>query len=158
MVSVKKWYAVFSKYGWEFVLRFTEYAVLWTSWLPLVKDKKLLEAEYAEMMFVRSSSAESKPMHRAELLDKFNFLILPGTVALSPKKLSPPPYKSRVYLYQAVRKIVLSGWTPSSEDTELIEILETGMGEGTNGRMDRWLKLTLQVCLWGSLKMTENIR
>ena len=107
----------------------------------MTKDQKLLEAEYAAMMFVRSTSPESKPMHRAELLDNLNFLILPGTVALSPKKLSPPLYKSRVYLYQAVRKIALSEGSPSSEDIELIEFLEAGMGR----RNKSWDGLLTQI-------------
>ena len=92
----------------------------------MTKDQKLLEAEFAAMMFVKSKG-RSDPLHRGELLDTFNFLILPGTVPLSPKKVSPPLFKSRVYLYQAVRNIALNDGTPNKEDADLIELLEASM-------------------------------
>ena len=102
----------------------------------MTKDQKLLEAEYAAMMFVRSSSPESKPMHRARTSRQFQFSHTAWHLSLSPKKLSPPLYRSRVYLYQVVRKIALSEGSPSSEDRELIEFLEAGMGRRNNHGMD----------------------
>ena len=75
-------------------------------------------------------------MERAELLEEFNFLALPGTIPLSPKKLQKPHLKSRVYMYQAVRAIATSD-TTSASDEEFISFLEGGC----NRRRRTWDQL-----------------
>ena len=96
------------------------------------KDKRLLELEYTAMTLKRSLPG-GLDVERASLLDEFNFLALPGTLCLSPRKLSPPGVKSRVYLYQAVRNIAM-GRASSLEDEAVIAFLEGG---GDN-RINRW--------------------
>ena len=96
------------------------------------KDKRLLELEYTAMTLKRSLPG-GLDVERASLLDEFNFLALPGTLCLSPRKLSPPRVKSRVYLYQAVRNIAM-GRASSLEDEAVIAFLEGG---GDN-RINRW--------------------
>ena len=53
----------------------------------MTKDQKLLEAEFAAMVFVRSKN-RSDPLHHGELLDAFNFLILLA-LCLSRQRRSP---------------------------------------------------------------------
>ena len=78
------------------------------------KDKRLLELEFTAMTLKRSLPG-GLDVERASLLDEFNFLALPGTVCLSPRKLSPPGVKSRVYLYQAVRNIAMGRARPGEK-------------------------------------------
>lgn len=94
-------------------------------WKDLSKDQRLLELEYAAMTLVRGGSRNQLPVERAELLEEFNFLALPGTIPLSPRKLQKANLKSRVYMYQAVRAIAISE-TPTASDEELVSFLEGG--------------------------------
>lgn len=89
----------------------------------LSPDQKLLEIEYAAMSLRRSKPGGEGPVDRAMLIDNFNFLVLPGTAVLSPKKSLGPANKSRVYMYQALRNIA-RGNTCTSEDENLIRFLE----------------------------------
>ena len=61
-----------------------------------------------------------------------SFLALPGTLCLSPRKLSSPGVKSRVYLYQAVRNIAM-GRASSIEDEAVIAFLEGGGDNRSTG-------------------------
>lgn len=89
----------------------------------LSPDQKLLEIEYAAMSLRRSKPGGEGPVDRAMLIDNFNFLVLPGTAVLSPKKSLGPANKSRVYMYQALRNIA-RGNTCTPEDENLIRFLE----------------------------------
>ena len=102
------------------------------SWPPkgysnLTPDQKLLELEFAAMSLRRTKPGGGGPIDRTYLVDEFNFLALPGTAVLSPKKASHPAAKSRVYLYQALRNIA-RGLSSSQQDEEIISFLEAGQG------------------------------
>ncbi|KAK3092905.1 hypothetical protein FSP39_008734 [Pinctada imbricata] len=64
-------------------------SVTWppVNWKELSKDQRLLELEYVAMTLTRATSGHQPFVERAELLEEFNFLALPGTVPLSPKKI-----------------------------------------------------------------------
>ena len=95
------------------------------------KDKMLLDLEFAALSLKRSRPG-GFDVERASLLDEFNFMALPGTLCLSPRKLSPPSMKSRVYLYQSIRNIAL-GHASSEEDEAVVNFLESGQR-----RMNLW--------------------
>ncbi|KAK3097941.1 hypothetical protein FSP39_014702 [Pinctada imbricata] len=102
-------------------------SVTWppVNWKELSKDQRLLELEYVAMTLTRATSGHQPFVERAELFEVFNFLALPGTVPLSPKKIQKPHFKSRFYMYQAIRMVAISE-TTSSSDEELVSFLEGG--------------------------------
>ena len=117
----------------------------------LTKDQKLLELEFAALSLKRSITSGCGPVDRATLIDEFNFLALPGTVSLSPRKISVPSVKSRIYLYYTIKDIA-NGKSNSENDISVLDFLEHGSGQ----RNKRWDSLIQTIDAAGiPLRLTE---
>ena len=62
---------------------------------------------------------------RSELLDKFNFLVLPGSSKIRRTQEESRRGKSRFYTYQELRRIAVST-TSKKEDDEFVTFYEKG--------------------------------
>ncbi|KAJ8308634.1 hypothetical protein KUTeg_013508 [Tegillarca granosa] len=91
-------------------------------------DRKLLAWEFASMTIENSKCSDSMIVNnRVDLLDKYNFLALPGTRKIRKSKQNGNNLmdKSRIYTYQTIRNIALSS-KPNGMDIKYLEIIEQG--------------------------------
>ena len=94
-------------------------------WQEMDSDQRLLSAEFAAMALEFTSKGGFPKLTRTELLDKFNFLVLPGSAKIRRTQEESRRGKSRYYIYQELRRIALST-TSSKEDDEFVSFYEKG--------------------------------
>jgi hypothetical protein len=100
------------------------------SWPPkgftlMSPDRKLLAWEQAAL-FLENETAGILPnnVSRSYLLDKYNFLALPGTAKYQKEESETAVTRARFYTYQMVREIG-SGRVPSKAEEDQIQTLES---------------------------------
>ncbi|MCG7866652.1 MAG: hypothetical protein JAY74_09800 [Candidatus Thiodiazotropha taylori] len=88
-----------------------ELTIFWPpkGWKMLTPDQKLLQWEFTAMSLLRARGVDTTAIERADLLDDFNFLALPGTSAHKRSKHSPSYMivKSRYFTYETLRQIAI---------------------------------------------------
>lgn len=85
--------------------KFTWPPMNWTQYTP---DQKLLASEFAAMSIESKTTGSFPTLSRGNLLDKFNFLVLPGSAKARRSAEEARQHKSRFYTYQELRRIALS--------------------------------------------------
>ena len=93
----------------QITLKYKDVSIAWppTDWQAMSADRKLLSWEYASMTLQqRMDPTKSSTIERIDLLDKFNFLALPGTVEKQGKKEAHIVRKARYYIYEQLKTIV----------------------------------------------------
>ena len=100
--------------------------LLWppTGWKDLSGDLKLLQWEVAAYKLAEATRSVST-MPRSELLDRFNFLALPGTSCHHVPRVHKETVKGRFQIYERLRKLA-TGDTERQEDSKWLQILECG--------------------------------
>lgn len=104
-------------------MRCNNITVVWPpkDWQEMSPDRRLLSWEYTALTLQeRMDQSKSATIERIDLLDKFNFLALPGTVEKTAKKTDHVVRKSRYYIYEQLKNIVSS----NSGDSVWIRMLE----------------------------------
>lgn len=107
----------------QVTLRCNNITVVWPpmDWQEMSPDRRLLSWEYTALTLQeRMDQSRSATIERIDLLDKFNFLALPGTVVKNGKKTDHVVRKSRYYIYEQLKNIVSS----NSGDSVWIRMLE----------------------------------
>ena len=94
-------------------------------WQEMDADQRLLSAEFAAMALEFTSVGGFPRLTRSELLDKFNFLVLPGSSKIRRTQEESRRGKSRFYTYQELRRIAVST-TSKKEDDEFVTFYEKG--------------------------------
>ena len=111
------------------------------NWIRMTPDQKLLNWEYAAMS-LEQASGMSSVVDRGDLLDKYNFLALPGTKF---PPLDSPLRKARYYVYETIRRSTNSTCTSnfiaqvkaamSTRDTSVDEFIKTVNDSGVSLRL-----------------------
>ena len=111
------------------------------NWIRMTPDQKLLNWEYAAMS-LEQASGMSSVLDRGDLLDKYNFLALPGTKF---PPLDSPLRKARYYVYETMRRSTNSTCTRnfiaqvkaamSTRDTSVDGFIKTVNDSGVSLRL-----------------------
>ena len=89
-------------------------------------DQRLLAWEFAAMsMEFTNKGRYPSNIGRVELLDKYNFIALPGMAKIHLQKEQKDARKARYYTYQTIKKIALSS-KPTQAEIMTVEMLEGG--------------------------------
>lgn len=92
-------------------------------WQQMEPDQKLLSVEFAANFIEFKLTGAFPLLSRSTLLDKYNFLVLPGTAKIRRTEQEKVHAKSRYYAYQELRRIALSD-SVSKEDCDYIDFYE----------------------------------
>lgn len=128
-----------------------ETTVFWPpkGWKTLSADQKLLQWEFTAMSILKARGEDTAAAERTEVLDKFNFLALPGTAAHKVSKHCSGYMvtKSRFYTYETLRKIA----TCSYKDEKWLTMVEAGamMRDTCNDKL-------LKTCTNINLRLTKD--
>jgi hypothetical protein len=75
-------------------------------WKDFTPDRRLLSWEFTALTLQQAMDSDlSNTIERTDLLDKFNFLALPGTIEKVVKKGDQVKRKTRYYLYEQPKQI-----------------------------------------------------
>ena len=97
-------------------------------WQEMDPDRRLLSAEFAAMTLEFSRRGGFPCLSRSDLLDRYNFLILPGSAKIKRSQEDSRRCKSRFYTYQELRRISLST-AEIKEDVDFVVFFEKGKTE-----------------------------
>lgn len=92
-------------------------------WQDLDADRRLLSSEFAAMAIEFKRTGLFPTLSRGTLLDKYNFLVLPGSAKIRRSESESRQHKSRFYNYQELRRISLSS-TSSKDDSDFVDFFE----------------------------------
>ena len=110
-------------------LKSGEISLLWppSGWKNLCGDSKLLQWEVAAYKLCEATRdpATMVTVNRSDLLDRFNFLALPGTSCHHIPRSQKETAKSRFFTYERLRKLAV-GEASQEDSVKWLQILECG--------------------------------
>lgn len=98
-------------------------------WTGMTSDQRLLAVEFAANTIEFNATGSFPALSRCHLLDKYNFLVLPGTAKIRRTETEKNHNKSRFYTYQQLRRITLSTHT-TKEDLDTVAFYERAQKGG----------------------------
>ena len=118
-------------------------------WSTLDPRQKLLQWEFAAMQIMKARGEDYVSICQTDLLDRFNFLALPGTAAHKTPRHSPSymSSKSRLYTYELLRAIA----NGKHKDKQWLSMIEAGamMRDTSNDKL-------LKQCSKIKLRLTND--
>ena len=100
-------------------------------WQKLSADQRLLAVEFVAMSIEFQATGTFCDISRHNLLDKYNFLVLPGSAKLRIAKEEKIDHKTRFYNYQKLRRIANS-LSHSKEEESWLNIFEKAKMDKSN--------------------------
>ena len=97
-------------------------------------DQKLLAVEFAANSIEFQTTRSFPKLSRGTLLDKYNFLVLPGTAKIRRNEQNRVSHKTKFCTYQELRRIALTG-TVSPEDVEFVDFYNKGKTGGMTDKL-----------------------